>query len=489
MNILLGTHHLVDFAGSELVIFDLAQHFMSNNHNVSVVTFSYGDPVKKIFEDANISVTNIMKEKLQKKDFDLMWIQHAPVCYALIYNDDINANYVISSSLSPFEPLETPPVFANHLSLCLANSNETRDRLIEFNIDPDNIFVFKNSVPDSYFQSYKENINSKLRRVAIISNHVPSEVKLAASILVDNGIGVDIYGFEHKFQLVTKEILLEYDAVVTIGRTVQQAMSLGIPVYCYDHFGGPGWITPNNLKQAEYYNFSGRCTKRKINEDQLVDELLTQFELACESRRELYNYAKENYSLSANVNKVFQIVSSKPPIDKGKIIKMFPSLGRHNDTYIRQLTNAIAYKEGYERSVLEHKKTLSINEELWKRVNISERKLEDVLKENQQLWSRVHKAEKENERLVKETEQLWLKVHEAENKNNALDRKVQKLQNTNLELSKDLDEMKNIVEEMKINLQRSQELNRYYEKELNQLESSFRYYLKKRFKMWREGKR
>jgi len=336
MDALLGTHHLVHFGGSELVMYDLAKHFRSTDHNVTVVTFLYDYPVRKLFEEAQIRVINILQDKLTQTDFDLMWTQHWPVLYDLFYRWNVNVRHAVHSCLSPYEPLERPPLFANHLSLCLANSNETRDRLIAGKVKPDQIYVFGNCVPDDYFEYYKENLTD-LKRIAVVSNHVPEEVRSAANLLNGRGLKVDIYGIGHLFQHVTKDVLLDYDAVITIGRTVQQAMALGIPVYCYDRFGGPGWLTHENFKKAEHFNFSGRCTRRKLNEHQLVSEVINRYPAALQSRKQLYHHAVDNYRLSKNVNHVLKLVDQKPPVDKKNIMALYPSVRERNENYLRTL--------------------------------------------------------------------------------------------------------------------------------------------------------
>lgn len=58
---------------------------------------------------------------------------------------------------------------------------------------------------------------------------------------------------------------------------------MGIPVYCYDRFGGCGWITSTNIEEASKFNFSGRCTNRKLTVNEIVEEI-----------KENYNIAKSN---------------------------------------------------------------------------------------------------------------------------------------------------------------------------------------------------
>ena len=69
---------------------------------------------------------------------------------------------------------------------------------------------------------------------------------------------------------MTPEVLAPYDAVVTIGKTVQYALSMGIPAYVYDHFGGVGWLDEDSLEPELHWAFSGQRTDR--GDELLLDE-------------------------------------------------------------------------------------------------------------------------------------------------------------------------------------------------------------------------
>ena len=131
------------------------------------------------------------------------------------------------------------PKYANDLSLVLANSQETKQQLEQEGIKE--VYVLENYSFKNYFE---RNIEIKeLKNIAIISNHVPEELMKTKEMLEANGYGVQIYGFTGKRELITDTVLEQYDAIITIGKTVQYAMSLKIPVYVYDIFGGEGYYT------------------------------------------------------------------------------------------------------------------------------------------------------------------------------------------------------------------------------------------------------
>lgn len=54
-------------------------------------------------------------------------------------------------------------------------------------------------------------------------------------------------------------------------------MSMGLPLYCYDHFGGPGYININNIEHSTYFNFSGRPERQKRSAQWLYADLINSY--------------------------------------------------------------------------------------------------------------------------------------------------------------------------------------------------------------------
>jgi hypothetical protein len=162
--------------------------------------------------------------------------------------------------------------------LFLANSHETATALKTYGVPEEKIYVFNNACPSSYRQ-ISEGMKS-LKKVLIVSNHAPAEILEAASILREAGISVAHIGLDAEQRLVTPSLLNDYDAVITIGKTVQYCILSSLPVYVYDHFGGPGWLSEENIEKAEWHNHSGRCTREKKTADQIASEITTGYEAA-----------------------------------------------------------------------------------------------------------------------------------------------------------------------------------------------------------------
>lgn len=68
-------------------------------------------------------------------------------------------------------------------------------------------------------------------------------------------------------------------------------------LFCYDHFGGPGFILPDNLERHAWYNFSGRSEQKKLGAAELLLAIETGYDSARSSSAELKTRAEDLFSL------------------------------------------------------------------------------------------------------------------------------------------------------------------------------------------------
>jgi len=307
--------YLTGFSGSEIATFEIAKTLQELGHNICIATFKHAPPLKKLFQSANLAVYDLSKEELPSKEFDVAWVHHFPVFSHLI-DQNIKVSNTILFSLSFYTPLECFPPYHSMASQLLANSRETIDFFTRSGLIKENLIeVFPNSVLDEYFESSKRGHNSELKKLAIISNHIPEEVRNAAEKVKDFA-EVTFYGNEKggEVSYITAEILNNYDAVLTIGRTVQYALALKIPVYCYDRFGGPGWISSNNIDQSEYYNFSGRCCRIIKTPGTIAHELKEGYLDIIKDVETLHEISAKRYRLKSNISKVLNNIQTKKKV-------------------------------------------------------------------------------------------------------------------------------------------------------------------------------
>ena len=315
---------LYTFGGSEIVTLELAEHLVRHGGEVIVVTHGYSEQLAaELAEEARLLryTDPDLADVLAERPIDVAWIHHQLVPDALLRKPGHTA--FVFEHLSSFHALEHP--FAYRIEQVLADavlftSDEAmRAQLATGLLDDvpgEKLFVMGNPAPDS-FAGLDRDSSDALRRVVIVSNHLPDEVLGAASILARQ-YEVEFIGIEQDKGAaparVSPETLRSADVVVTIGKTVQYCLVSGTPVYCYDHFGGPGWLTAESFDRARSLNFSGRGFATKSAE-QIATEITEGFEIGRQIAQDRRGGSVESFGLTGRVAHVLELIgapSGKP---------------------------------------------------------------------------------------------------------------------------------------------------------------------------------
>ena len=339
MKILITNHFLEGFSGSEILTLDIAIAFKRLNYNVTVGTFTYRNPLKIEFEKHSINVIDL--NTIEEKDFfDIIWCHHFTTIDLCLLEKHITASKIIYSSLSPFESLEAPPLSVQEVNLFLANSLENKNKLMEMGVSVKDIIIFPNPVPEN-FHFFPKRSRTELKRIAVVSNHVPKEITDSKSIFNKNNIDIDFFGLGHDYILITPNILYKFDAVITIGRTAQYCLSMGIPLYCYDSFGGPGWITKDNIKLSSEFNFSGRCTGTKKSPEQIFSEMTHFFTRILKNIEFYKEFSQQQHILADSLTNIVHSLErkSKVSIKNDRLIKNI--ITRQHKFYDTQFTSQL----------------------------------------------------------------------------------------------------------------------------------------------------
>ncbi|KAB2677847.1 hypothetical protein [Brucella pseudintermedia] len=326
MKILVLTNHLAVFGGSEIVSLEVAEAFSNMSCDVNIFSAYIDDPVRSYMDEQGLKYGSF-EDCPSPENFDIIWSQHhlLPSLLAKHGTRSIENVFVVNASLSPYEPLEIPGAVADVADMIVANSQETADRLVELGVTAEKILVFYNAAPDSF--NLTREARPDLKRALIVSNHVPEEVAHAADILRSRGIAVDHIGLPSVQKKITSGIISSYDAVISIGKTVQYSLLCETPVYVYDRFGGPGWLTGSNVAEAEKFNFSGRCCRRELPSVTIANELISGYSEATLAVRMLKQTYSEKYSLRNYLTRIIEHASHR--LDEG--------CKRHIDLFISNL--------------------------------------------------------------------------------------------------------------------------------------------------------
>lgn len=304
---LISTHNLRHLAGTEVFSLELAIEMRTQGWNVWVASFLIGAPMADEFRKSGFRVLDLVREAeiLQAAKFDLVWIHHGPVLLQLFGNIGIHTKRAVFCSHSHFEPLEAVPSGVPSCIEVFAHSDENRQEIArQLDWDSKRIGLFPNSAARPYWHGRSPSTaRAVLRRLILVSNHPPKEVLAALSMLQKQGISVEFVGAGGHEILVSADVLERYDAIVTIGRTAISGIALQLPVYCYDHFGGPGWIAFDNIERVAWYNFSGRGFGLR-SASEIASEIVTGFSSAHKAGSALSAHIRHQRSLPDNVTRI-----------------------------------------------------------------------------------------------------------------------------------------------------------------------------------------
>src|SRR5690606_9094295 len=114
--ILLSNNTLAQYAGSELVTYEIAQHLVESGHVVTVATFASGGDIRQDFDALGVQWIDLSAPPAPvETHFDLYWGHHSSCFDSLLIGRNLSADRIVFSSLSPYEPLECPPLYADSL--------------------------------------------------------------------------------------------------------------------------------------------------------------------------------------------------------------------------------------------------------------------------------------------------------------------------------------------------------------------------------------
>lgn len=305
---LLCTHHLLDYSGSEVVVLELAEELLQRGCHVSLFSPFQNDQFLAAAVPSGVAIIP-HSTGIDLRQFDLVYCQHQSISPMLAAQD---LGYLLSTSrpvfvynhLSPIEPFEAPGPFAEKCfaDIIMCNSAETQQSLARFGTSFENATIFPNPAPIRFSATPRPR-STGVSRLISVSNHIPEELSGAFEILEAEGVVITRIGRGSGQKKLELEDLTANDAVVTIGKTVQYAIRAKLPIFCYDRFAGPGWLTEGNFDSAAFRNFSGRCSQKARTPEELSREIREGL-----SGAKVFSYVPEHYCLEKMVDQIIRSV-------------------------------------------------------------------------------------------------------------------------------------------------------------------------------------
>jgi CHASE3 domain sensor protein len=436
---LICTNHMASIGGSEMVALEIAEAFKKNNYLVDIVANYIGSPFSDIVRNSSINL--LTTDDLPNPfDYDIVWAQHQVLPILVNHHIDSfnNKTYFIFTHLSPYEHLETLGLYTERLlaNKIFANSKETFNQLCNFGLPTNISDILFNASPSEFFRE-KNTAGKTLKNILLVSNHPPEEILNAMEILKNKySLNVVNIGVRGNTERLTPKMIEDSDAVITIGKTVQYAIVGDTPVYCYDHFGGIGWLLINNYKKAEDFNYSGRCCLRKISECQIIEEILVGYERAKEEIHKIRDEVSAKYCLdfyikdiikASKLNITSRVISSDDCQKIKSESEIVKSIKQYYNAY-----NQLSIK--YNDTSLRINELSSNNEKLISENNIVLEKFNKLTMVHNELISRLSELTSNNEQLILENNIVLEKFNKLTMAHNELISRFSQLTSNNEQL-------------------------------------------------------
>ena len=305
---------LYSYIGSVVITIELAEYLKKCGAFVEVYTFSLSDSLKAEFESREISVISADDNPdMDLFSYDIIWIhsQTLPEAMALqlakASEDWEKAPYFIFLHMSSadFAPDEFPWIYR------FEDTVADKVLYISEKVEVTHRDLFEDEIPCAYFRNPAPidyccvNPAKELKNILIVSNHVPWEVSQAAELLCSKGIKVDYLGQAlGSYRLIRPDDFKKHDLVITIGKTVQYCILSQTPVYVYDRFGGPGFLSAENYEASKQWHFSGRGFDKKSPEI-IVREIEEDFAKAFEDIKHIQETESSLYRIDTVLDQIF----------------------------------------------------------------------------------------------------------------------------------------------------------------------------------------
>lgn len=310
--ILISCWSLTARTGSELHTLTLAEAFKKHGWDVTCFTLLHGYPIQGNFDALDINVVDLEHIDTLSGQFDVFYAQHRSLAELIWSLPSVSLSKVFLGvlGLGSVAALEHLPSFASLSDGIIFVSEEARaDALSQTSLEDVPVHVFPNYATKPYFSTQKRSLPATPNKIAVISNHPPQELYELQRIY-SHSLNVDIFGLETTSVEVTPELLSSYDLVISIGRTAQCCFSTLTPFYCYDRFGGPGYINPEAADCHSWCNFSGRSAPIKRSPEELYLDIVEGYPDALQHLDALRTLAERKYNFESLFEDLLRFIHS-----------------------------------------------------------------------------------------------------------------------------------------------------------------------------------
>lgn len=304
LKILISTHHLIDFTGTEVYTLNLVKQLKILGHNVFVYSHYVDEKLKKEFDLLKVPLVEHL-EAFKDYKFDVAHIHHNINAIEVRKSFPTLPMVFVSHGVVSF--LEQPPKIDLNIQSFIAVSEEVKENLLMYGISSERIKIFRNIFDSDKFQMHAP-IGVKPKKALVISGKI-DEITSESICTACEKLGIEVKFIGGKNGNLSQdkvfEMINEADLVFSLGRGAVEAMLLRRAVIVLDYQCADGLVTSENFYEILKHNFSGRRFGKYFSVDELVAEI-----------------GKCN---PEEINKVYQLAQDVFSVDKiiGEIVETY----------------------------------------------------------------------------------------------------------------------------------------------------------------------
>jgi len=271
LRVLITNTALVNRAGSELYVRDLALELYRRGHRPMVYSPRPGDVGREI-RRATIPVVDDLEMIGAPPDL-IHGQHHFETMAALSRFPGVPAVYFCHGWL-PWE--ETPPLHPRIVAY-VAVSEAVRDRIVyERGVSPERATIIGNFVDTARFVPRATALPPSPRRALLFDNHAKEDgyVPVIREACARAGVSLDVVGLYYGNAVREPETLLgTYDVVFSRGRAALEGLAVGAPVICCGQEGAGPMVSSRNLDRLLRQNFGIQSMDRAITVEWALEQL------------------------------------------------------------------------------------------------------------------------------------------------------------------------------------------------------------------------
>jgi hypothetical protein len=267
LTILITNIWLANYAGSEVVVRDLALGLLRRGHRPIVYSPTLGEMADEI-RARGVAVIDDLRKLAEAPD--ILHAHHSIPCgEVLIRFPQVSAVYVCHS----FDIWVEAPVHFPQIGAYVAVDEACRDRLVQTEgIDPKHVLIVPNAVDLRRIPSRAKALSAKPQRALAFGK--ASAVPQIVSACERAGLEYTALGQQvGRTSACPEQDLVKFDLVFASARSALEALCCGCAVVVCDGRGMSGMVTSRNFRTLRTRNFGLRTLVEAVTVDRCLEEI------------------------------------------------------------------------------------------------------------------------------------------------------------------------------------------------------------------------